>query len=225
MRLLFAEDDPDLSRAVSVLLEHAGYSVDPVLNGTDAYDYALGGGYDGIILDWMMPGKDGVRVLKELRAAGIDVPCLMLTARDATEDRISGLDAGADDYLPKPFATQEFLARVKALARRNAGYVGDALTFGNVRLDCSCYELSCGEKTVRLNNKEFQLLELFFRHPRIVFSTEHIMDKLWDLESSAGVEVVWTYIGFIRKKLKEVQADVEIRTIRGAGYSLEEITC
>ena len=225
MRVLIAEDEISLARGLKFLLEKNNFTVDITHNGLDALDFFRTSVYDVIVLDIMMPGTDGLSVLSEIRRAGSTVPVMMLSAKAEVEDRVAGLERGADDYLPKPFATQEFLARVKALARRNAGYVGDALTFGNVRLDCSCYELSCGEKTVRLNNKEFQLLELFFRHPRIVFSTEHIMDKLWDLESSAGVEVVWTYIGFIRKKLKEVQADVEIRTIRGAGYSLEEITC
>ena len=225
MRVLIAEDEVSLARGLKFLLEKNNFTVDITHNGIDALDYCHSATYDVLVLDIMMPGMDGLSVLSELRREGSAVPVMMLTAKAEVEDRVAGLELGADDYLPKPFATQEFLARVKALARRNSGCPSTAVSFGNTRLDCSRYELSCGENTVRLNNKEFQLLELFFRHPRIVFSTEHIMDRLWDLESSAGIEVVWTYIGFIRKKLKEVQADVEIRTVRGAGYSLEEITC
>ena len=225
MRVLIAEDEVSLAKGLKFLLEKNNFTVDIVHNGNDALDYVHASDYDVLVLDIMMPGRDGLSVLSALRAEGSAVPVMMLTAKAEIEDRVKGLELGADDYLPKPFATQEFLARVKALARRNAAYANAALAFGNTQLDCSRYELSCGEKTLRLNNKEFQLLELFFRHPRIVFSTEHIMDKLWDLESAAGIEVVWTYIGFIRKKLKEIGSDVEIRTVRGAGYSLEEKPC
>ena len=225
MRVLIAEDEVSLARGLTFMLEKNNFTVDVVHDGNDALDYCRASEYDVLVLDIMMPGRDGLSVLSTLRAEGSAVPVMLLTARAEIEDRVKGLDLGADDYLPKPFATQEFLARVKALARRNAGYVSAALAFGNTRLECSRYELSCGDKTVRLNNKEFQLLALFFRNPRIVFSTEHIMDKLWDLESEAGIEVVWTYIGFIRKKLKEIGSNVEIRTVRGAGYSLEEKPC
>jgi DNA-binding response OmpR family regulator len=225
MRVLIAEDEVSLARGLKFLLEKNNLTVDIVHNGNDALDYFRASDYDVLVLDIMMPGRDGLSVLSAIRAEGSAVPVMMLTARAEIEDRVKGLELGADDYLPKPFATQEFLARVKALARRNAGYTSAVLKFGSTQLDCSSYELSCGDKALRLNNKEFQLLEFFFRHPRIVFSTEHIMDKLWDLESAAGIEVVWTYIGFIRKKLKEIGADVEIRTVRGAGYSLEEKPC
>lgn len=151
-------------------------------------------------------------------------PMRILIAEDEVEDRVAGLDAGADDYLPKPFATREFIARVKALVRRNAGYTGHILSFGNVRLDCSRYELSCGTGTVSLNNKEYQLLELFFNNPNF-FSTSHLMDKIREQDSDAHMDVVWTYIGFLRKKLKALNANVEIRTVRGAGYLLGEKKC
>ena len=225
MRVLIAEDEVGLAKGLRFLLEKNNFTVDTVHNGNDALDFFHGSSYDAVVLDIMMPGKDGLGVLSEIRREGSAVPVMMLTAKAEIEDRVAGLDLGADDYLPKPFATQEFLARVKALARRNAGMPSAVVVFGDTRLDCSRYELVCGERTARLNNKEFQLLELFFRHPRVVFSTERIMDKLWELESAAGIEVVWTYIGFVRKKLKEVDAGVEIRTVRGAGYSLEEKPC
>ena len=225
MRVLIAEDEVGLAKGLKFLLEKNNFTVDMVHNGADALAYAESVAYDAIVLDIMMPKKDGLSVLTELRQAGSSVPVMLLTAKAEIEDRVEGLDRGADDYLPKPFATQEFLARVRALVRRNAGYTGKTLSFGNTCLDCGSYELRCGDGAVRLNNKEFQVLELFFRHPHRVFSSEHIMDRLWSLESDAGIEVVWTYIGFVRKKLKNVGADVEIRTVRGAGYALEEQTC
>ena len=225
MRVLIAEDEVSLARGLKFLLEKNNFTVDIVHDGVDALDYFDSVAYDAVILDIMMPRKDGLSVLTELREKGSSVPVMMLTAKAEIEDRVEGLNRGADDYLPKPFATQEFLARVKALVRRNAGYTEKVIAFGNARLDCGSYELRCEDRAVRLNNKEFQVLELFFRHPHHVFSTEHIMDKLWNLESDVGIDVVWTNIGFVRKKLKTVGADVEIRTVRGAGYALEEQIC
>ena len=175
--------------------------------------------------DIMMPKVNGLEVLRQIREAGSGVPVLMLTAKAEIEDRVTGLEAGADDYLPKPFASPEFIARVKALSRRNAGYTATCLSFGNVKLDCNRYEMSCGDRSVRLNNKEFQVMELFIRNPRFVFSTGHLMDKVWGQDSEADISVVWTYVGFLRKKLKELKAEIEIRTARGAGYFLEENKC
>ena len=172
-----------------------------------------------------MPGMDGLAVLREARAQGITTPALFLTAKAEIEDRVTGLDAGADDYLPKPFDASEFLARVRALTRRSNTYASSALSFGTVTLDCSQYLLKTTSGEVRLNNKEFQLMELFLRHPRQVFSSEHLMEKVWGLDAEAEMDVVWTYIGFLRKKLKTLQADIEIKTIRGAGYALEETRC
>ena len=225
MRVLIAEDEVGLAKGLKFLLEKSNYTVDIVHDGVDALAYCDSVAYDAVILDIMMPRKDGLSVLSELREKGSSVPVMLLTAKAEIEDRVEGLDRGADDYLPKPFATQVFLARVRALVRRNAGYTNNTLTFGNTHLDCGSYELRGEEGTVRLNNKEFQVLELFFRHPHHVFSTEHIMDKLWNLDADVGIDVVWTYIGFVRKKLKSVGADVEIRTVRGAGYALEERIC
>ena len=221
MKLLFAEDDPDLCRAVKVMLERSGYSVDVVHNGADAVDYALGGDYDGLILDWMMPKKDGVEVLKTLRQRGVETPCLLLTARDGVDDRVEGLDAGADDYLPKPFATKELLARIRAILRRRSAYHPDLLRFSNFVLDRSCMELRCGEKAVRLTNKAFQLMEMLMENPRAVLSVGQIMEHVWGWESESEVNVVWVNVSSLRKKLAEIGALAEIRAVRGMGYVLE----
>lgn len=225
MRVLIAEDEVTIARALKVMLEKNKYAVDMVHNGNDALDYIQAISYDALVLDIMMPGKDGIEVLKAARAGGNTTPALFLTAKAEIADRVAGLDAGADDYLPKPFAASEFLARVRALTRRSSAYVPAVLTFGNTTLDCSQYLLRTTSDEVRLNNKEYQLMELFLRYPRQVFSSEHLMEKIWGLDSEAEMDVVWTYIGFLRRKLKQIGADIEIRTIRGAGYAMEEAPC
>ena len=225
MRILIAEDEVTIARALKVMLEKNKYAVDMVHNGNDALDYIQATAYDALVLDIMMPGKDGLEVLKAARAEENTTPALFLTAKAEVADRVAGLDAGADDYLPKPFAASEVLARVRALTRRSSSYASSMLHFGNVTLDCSQYLLKTTFGEVRLNNKEYQLMELFFRHPRQVFSSEHLMEKVWGLDSEAGMDVVWTYIGFLRKKLRQIGAEIEIRTIRGAGYALEEMRC
>ena len=222
MRLLFAEDDQDLSRAVSALLEHAGYSVDPVFNGTDALDYAQASSYDGIILDWMMPGMSGIEVLERLRKQGNSTPCLILTARDAVPDRIVGLNAGADDYLPKPFDTGELMARIRAMLRRNAVFTPDTVRFSDLVLDRSGMELQCRGRSVRLSSKSFQLMELLMVQPHTVHSISSIMDQVWGWDSDAEINVVWVNISSLRRKIEELGAHVEIRVSRGIGYSLEE---
>ncbi len=225
MRILIAEDEVSIAKALKVMLERNKYVVDAVYNGTDAVDYACTNVYDALILDIMMPGMDGIAALTAIRRSGVTTPALFLTAKAEVEDRVAGLDAGADDYLPKPFAASEFLARVRALTRRSGGYAPALLRLGNTTLDCGQYTLSTPAGSLRLNNKEYQLMELFLRHPRQVFSSEHLMEKLWSMDSAAEMDVIWTYIGFLRKKLKLLEADVEIRTIRGAGYALEELSC
>ena len=225
MRILIAEDEVTIARALKVMLEKNKYAVDMVHNGNDALDYIQAAEYDVLVLDIMMPGKDGIEVLKLARAQGNTTPALFLTAKAEVADRVAGLDAGADDYFPKPFAASEFLARVRALTRRSNTYAPSALSFGSVTLDCSRYLLKTDSEEVRLNNKEYQLMELFIRHPRRVFSSEHLMEKVWGLDSEADMDVVWTYIGFLRRKLKQIGADIEIRTIRGAGYALEGTQC
>ncbi len=225
MRILIAEDEVSIARALKVMLEKNKYAVDLVHNGSDALDYIQAASYDALVLDIMMPGLDGLSVLRKARAHGITTPALFLTAKAEVEDRVAGLDAGADDYLPKPFAASEFLARVRALTRRSGAYAPSMLTCGNTALDCGQYLLRTELDEVRLNNKEYQLMELFLRNPRQVFSSERLMEKIWGFDTETEMEVVWTYIGFLRRKLRQIGADIEIKTIRGAGYALEETRC
>lgn len=225
MRVLIAEDETGIANALKVLLEKSCFSVDTVSDGISAWDALCGTAYDVIVLDIMMPGMDGLTVLKKLRGAGMSTPVLLLTAKSGVEDRVRGLDAGADDYLPKPFASGELAARVKALSRRSRHYAEDVRTLGNMALDCNSYEIAVGENRIRLSNKEYQLMELFMRHPHFIFSTQHLMDVIWGEDSESGLDVVWTHIGFLRKKLRQSGASVEIRTARGAGYFLEETEC
>ena len=222
MKILFAEDDRDLCRAMEALLKHAGYTVDVVNNGRDALDYAGDGDYDGLILDWMMPGMDGIRVLEALRGRGVATPCLMLTARDAVEDRVTGLDAGADDYLPKPFAASELLARVRAMLRRSADYAPDVAHFGDIELDRALMELRCNGRSVKLTNKAFQLMELLIERPGSVHSVDQIMERIWGWDSESENSVVWVHISQLRKRLSELGSRVEIKATRGVGYSLEK---
>ena len=225
MRILIAEDEISTAKALKVILEKNRFSVDIVHNGDDAWNYIRTGTYEVIVLDIMMPGMNGLEVLAKTRENNINTPVLMLTAKSEIEDRVAGLDAGADDYLVKPFATSELIARIKALGRRSEVYSDPVKKAGNVTLDSNRYELNADGKTVSLTNKEYQLLELFITHPGFVFSTEHLMDKIWGLDSESDIDVVWTHIGFVRKKLKTVGANIEIKTIRGAGYSLEVSSC
>lgn len=222
MRILVAEDEQEIAKALKKILEKERYAVDVVYNGRDAVDYIHQIEYDALILDIMMPLMDGLEVLKQIRKEGIFTPTLFLTARGDLDDRVAGLDAGADDYLPKPFAAKELTARVRALTRRRDAYVPYVLSFGNISLDRDQYMLASPTDMLRLNNKEFQIMELFMRNPNHIFSTEHLMERIWGMESETEIDVVWTNIGFLRKKLKSLCANVQIKTIRGAGYSLEE---
>lgn len=221
MRVLIAEDEVSTAKALKVLLEKSKFSVDIVHNGLDAWSYIEAGSYEVIVLDIMMPGMNGIEVLTKIRKAGNKTPVMMLTAKAEVEDRVAGLEAGADDYLPKPFATTELIARVKALGRRSEAYSDAEQKVGNLTLDANRYEMRAGKNSVKLTNKEYQLMELFVLHPGYVFSTEHLMDKIWGLDSESEIDVVWTHIGFVRKKLRSIDANVEIKTVRGAGYSLE----
>lgn len=223
MRILIAEDETSTARALKLLLEQAKFSVDIAYNGNDAWDFISNTTYEVIILDIMMPGKNGLEVLSLIRGNHISTPVLMLTAKGEVEDKVLGLDSGADDYLPKPFSTAELIARVKALARRSENYSDSVRKIGNLELDSNRYEMRVGTKSATLTNKEYQLLELFILHPGFVFSTEHLMEKIWGFDTESEIDVVWTHIGFIRKKLRSLDANVEIKTIRGAGYSLEVV--
>ena len=223
MRVLIAEDEVATAKALKLLLEKSKYTVDIVHTGTDAWDYLTAGSYEVVVLDIMMPGMNGLEVLSNMRQNGMKTPVLMLTAKAELEDRVAGLDAGADDYLPKPFATSELIARVRALGRRSENYSDSLQKVGNLELDGNRYEMRVGDESVSLTNKEYQLLELFILHPGFVFSTDHLMEKIWGLDTDSDIDVVWTHIGFVRKKLRSINANVEIKTIRGAGYSLEVI--
>lgn len=222
MRILIAEDEPDLAEALSVFFEKNQFSADVVNDGLSAYDYAGGGDYDAIVLDIMMPGMDGIEVLRKLRREGVKTPVMMLTAKAQKDDRITGFNSGADDYLPKPFEPDELICRVRAMLRRSGEYKPDRLSFGDVTLDPGSCMLCCGEKNVRLSGKEFQLAELFMRSPRMVFSADRIMEKLWGWDSEAEINVIWVHISNLRKKLRQIGSSVEIRANRGLGYAMEE---
>lgn len=222
MRLLIVEDDRDIVKALTALFEHNNYSVDAVYNGNDGYDYALEGNYDGIILDIMMPGMDGLEVLRALRGAGVRTPVLLLTARGDVEDKVNGLDAGADDYLPKPFAAGELLARVRAMLRRRENYQDDILEFQGLSLNPATFELIFQNRNLRLVSREFQMLQLLMQSPGTVISTEQFMERIWGWDSEVEVSIVWVYISNLRKKIDKLGAPVNIKAVRGVGYCLEK---
>ena len=218
MRLLFAEDEKSLSRAITAILKKNHYEVDAVYDGEEALAYLECGTYDGAILDIMMPKKDGLTVLKEIRRQGINTPVLMLTAKAEIDDRVLGLDSGANDYLTKPFAAPELLARIRAMTRTQMTQNTSSLSFGNLS-----FELSSPSASYQLTNKEFQLLELLMANPGQVISSDRLFEKIWGYESDADPSVIWVYISYLRKKLTALNASVRIRAIRNAGYRLEEI--
>ena len=221
MRLLYAEDEKSLARAVSTILIKNNYSVDVVYDGESALDYLDTGNYDGAILDVMMPKKNGIEVLKELRSRGDSTPVLLLTAKAEIDDRVTGLDSGANDYLTKPFDMKELLARIRAMTRKLSVQADKTLTVGRVTLDCASYDLTGPEGCYKLAGKEFQMMEMLMRNPRKLVSTETFMDRIWGYESEADLNIVWVYISTLRKKLKAIGADVEIKAQRGVGYYLE----
>lgn len=222
MRLLIAEDDPRLLKTLLHIFENNKFSVDGVDNGDDALNYAMSQEYDGLVLDIMMPGMDGIEVIRRLRAKGISTPALFLTARTEVSQRVEGLDAGADDYLPKPFATTELLARVRAMLRRKDNFVPELLKVGELTLNQSTYQLSFGCKKVNLSGKEFQLAEMLMNRPGVVVSTEQFMTHVWGWEAEVDTSVVWVHISNLRKKIDSLGAPVKVRFIRGVGYVLEE---
>ena len=221
MRLLLAEDEKELSKALTAILKHNGYSVDAVYNGKDALDYLLGGDYDCAILDIMMPLLDGISVLKGIRHEGLDLPVIMLTAKSEIDDRVFGLDSGADDYVTKPFVAKELIARIRAVTRRKSETESPNLTFENITLNRSTCELSSDKASIRLANKEYQMLEMFMSNPRQTISPDRFMEKIWGFDSDTEQNVVWVYISYLRKKLAKVGANVQIKAARNMGYSLE----
>ena len=222
MRILFADDDRDLCRAVQTLLEHEGYVVETAHNGSDALELAETGSFDGMILDWMMPEMSGISVLRELRRGGVTTPCLMLTARSEVEDRVAGLDSGADDYLSKPFNTAELLARLRAIIRRHEVYAPDIVRFSDLALDKGTMELCCRGSSVRLGNKAFRLMEMLMENPRRVFTIDQVINRVWGWDNDTELNLLWVTVSQLRKKLSELGTVVEINAVRGVGYSLEE---
>lgn len=220
MKLLLAEDEKELSNALVRILRHSNYTVDAVYDGAEALEFLDADEYDCVILDVMMPKLDGFSVVKKLRLTGNHVPVLMLTAKSELDDKITGLDAGADDYLTKPFAMQELLARIRALTRRKGTEVS-SFTIGNTSLNQQNYELTTTEGVARLTNKEFQMMEMLMSNPNALISTEKFMESVWGYESEAEINVVWVYISALRKKLANIGANIGIKAVRGVGYKLE----
>lgn len=221
MRILLAEDERSLSRAIIALLERNNYSADAVYDGQEVLAYLEAGNYDALILDWMMPKLDGLCVLRALRQRGNRIPVLMLTAKSEVDDKVLGLDSGANDYLTKPFSTQELMARIRAMTRSQTGQFTSRLTFGNITLDQATFELSSPSGSFRLANKEFQMMELLMRNPRQLIPTERFLERIWGYNSDVELNVVWVYISYLRKKLAALRADIQIKVTRNAGYSLE----
>ena len=221
MRLLLAEDERDLADALEAMLKHNNYSVDTVDNGQDALDYLMLDDFDGALLDVMMPKMDGVTVVKKLRENKKNTPVLLLTAKSEVEDKVYGLDSGADDYLTKPFVIKELLARVRSMTRRQATFTSNVLELGNVSLSKYTFELSTDKDKVRLSNKEYQMMEMLMRNPGNVIQTEQFLERIWGYDSDSEINVVWVNISYLRKKLKALDANIQIKATRNVGYTLE----
>lgn len=222
MRILIAEDDPKLLKSLVHIFEMNHYVVDGVDNGNDAFDFASSDEYDGLVLDIMMPGMDGVTLLKKLREGGITTPVLFLTAKTETYQKIEGLDAGADDYLPKPFSTGELLARVRAMLRRKDHFTPDLLSFEKLMLNRSTYELLYNGRTQPLSGKEFQVMEMLMRNRGVIVTAEQLITHIWGWDTDVDMSVVYVHVSNIRKKLDQIGAQVSIKFVRNAGYLLEE---
>ena len=223
MRLLLAEDEKSLSKALVAILEHNKYSVDPVYDGEDALYYLENGEYDGAILDIMMPKMDGIEVLTHLRADGNLIPVIMLTAKSELDDKILGLDTGANDYMTKPFEPAELLARIRAMTRTKTSQADSVIKMGNVTLDTTTYKLAGPKGDYTLANKEFQVMELLMKDPGVIISVDSLMDRVWGYDSDADINVVWTYISYLRKKLKAIGSDIEIKAKRNSGYYVQKV--
>lgn len=221
MRLLLAEDEKSLSHALVTILEKSHYSVDAVYDGQEALEYLESEAYDGLILDIMMPKVDGLTVLKTIRKQGNKIPVLILSAKSEIEDKVDGLDAGANDYLAKPFDARELLARIRVITRVNTESNDSLIRFGHVTLNRKTYVLKGEKAEFKLANKEFQMMELLMANPHQVLSTYRIFEKIWGYESDTEINIVWVYIAYLRKKLVKMHADIEIKAHRNVGYSVE----
>lgn len=222
MQILIVEDEKRLAEALKQILTEQKYMADVVYDGVDGFEYGVSGIYDVIILDIMLPGKDGYQVAYELRKNKIDTPILMLTAKDTIPDKVSGLNSGADDYMTKPFAPEELLARIKALTRRKGEVVLDEQSFGDFDFNASTNTLSKDSKSVRLNFKEAEILKLLLANPEVIISKEDIITKVWGYDSDAGSNNVEAYISFLRRKLNFINSSTEIKTVKKMGYRLEK---
>lgn len=223
MRILLAEDEVSLSKALKVILERNNYSVDQVYDGEEALSFLSADNYDCLILDLMMPKVDGITVLKTMRKEGNMLPVIILTAKSEVDDKVLGLDSGANDYLTKPFNSRELLARIRAITRSKENKEGDSiLKMGNTILMRDTFILKTDSGETRLQSKEFQILELLMQNKNKLISTERLMEKIWGFDSEAEINVVWVYISNLRKKLVSLDSNVEIKATRNAGYTLEE---
>lgn len=220
MRLLLCEDERELSDAITAILKHGNYSVDAVYDGQEALEYLEADNYDCVILDIMMPKVDGIEVLRKIRRKGNGIPVIMLTAKSQLDDKVLGLDAGADDYLTKPFESRELLARVRAVTRRGEAMTDSILTMGNVKLDRATFTLSTDSDEIILANKEFQMMEMLMSNPQKIISADMFMDKIWGYETDTEMSVVWVYLSYLRKKLAKLNGNIEIKVSRNIGYSL-----
>lgn len=222
MKILLAEDEIELSNALVAILKHNNYEVDSVYDGQEALEHIMNENYDGVILDIMMPKMDGITVLKNIRQQKNDVPVLILTAKSEIDDKVLGLDSGADDYLSKPFAAKELLARLRSITRRKTDAVSAVLSFGNISLNCATFELSSDQGNIHLQNKEFQMFQMLISNPKQVISPERFIEKIWGYDTDTESNVVWVYISYLRKKLLALNANIKIKATRNQGYSLEE---
>ena len=223
MKLLLVEDEKQLSEALSQILINNKYNVDAVYDGENGLEYALTDIYDVIILDIMLPKLNGLEILRKLRKENISTPILLLTAKDSVDDKVAGLDLGADDYLPKPFDPKELLARLRSISRRKGEVINDnVLNYGDINLNISNYDLSCKDAVVTLTQKEFEILNYFMQRPKNIVSKDDLITKLWGFDSDVEYNNIEVYISFIRKKLTFINSSVKITTIRRAGYKLEE---
>lgn len=222
MKILLAEDEMSMARAIVRILEKNHYHAEAVYNGIDAVNYLISGDYDAVILDIMMPGMDGIEVLKKIREKGVNIPVIMLTAKSEIDDKVLGLDCGANDYLTKPFDVKELLARIRAMTRSQSS-MDSKISFGNITLDRATFNLTSPTGNFTLTNKEFQMMEILLSNPTHMVSTERFLEKIWGYDAETEVNVIWVYISYLRKKLESLHANIQIKSTRNAGYSLEEL--